>query len=184
MKGSVLKRNKMVFISRGCPRVGSSQFGLRHIMLVVRWWRMRPITDWAETTAQMCKCPWVVVRFSWNRQKKATESRNIRDCKISVVSDWRSLSYQILEIVSAILGKYFTGFASWIDRSVSSNSQVGKLTLDPFEADFQLLNLLPPSKKYIDIQFLKKFFSTNNIKQLAWNEGHLPSPVKLNIVQI
>ena len=62
-----------------------------HIILVIGWWRMKPITDWAERAAQTCRCPPVVVRFSQNRLKKEMESRNIRDCKISVVSDWRSV---------------------------------------------------------------------------------------------
>ena len=109
---------------------------------------MRPVTDWAERAAQTCSCPPVVVRFSRNRLKKAMgEQKHPRLQELCCI--WLEIceiSDQISEIISANLGNFFTGIASSLGRSVSTDSQVGKLKLDPFEADFGLLNLSPPSK--------------------------------------
>ena len=98
---------------------------------------MRPVTDWAERAAQTCSCPPVVVRFSRNRLKKAMgEQKHPRLQELCCI--WLEIceiSDQISEIISANLGNFFTGIASSLGRSVSTDSQVGKLTLDPFEAD-------------------------------------------------
>ena len=142
-----LERNKMVFISKGVH--GSSQVSLDSTYYISHWVVKDETHHWLSRKSSSN----LQVSTGGGQIQSKPAKKGDGEQKHPRLQDLRciwleicEISDQISEIVSANLGKFFTSIASSLGRSVSTDSQVGKLTLDPFEADFGLLNLSPPSK--------------------------------------